>query len=178
MNFKRIISLIALCIALTACGASPDGAVRQAPKPQNADVVNSPPAAKPETVGSCVASEGKIGRPYTIRGVRYTPKLNPNYNATGKASYYGKSHHGKMTANGETFDMNALSAAHTTLPLPTCVIVTNLRNNKSILLRVNDRGPFVKGRIIDVSYRAAQILDFVNSGLTEVRVEVVKGSAP
>jgi rare lipoprotein A len=62
--------------------------------------------------------------------------------------------------------------------LPTCVIVTNLRNNKSILLRVNDRGPFVKGRIIDVSYRAAQILDFVNSGLTEVRVEVVKGSAP
>ncbi len=108
-----------------------------------------------------------------MRGVRYTPQRDPDYKATGLASFYGKNHHGNQTANGERFNMYALSAAHTTLPLPSCVRVTNLKNNKSVVLRVNDRGPFIKGRIIDVSYAAAKELDFIGAGLTEVRVEAV-----
>ena len=126
-----------------------------------------------ETASTCKETNGKVGRPYVIGGVRYTPKHEPDYSDVGTASYYGKNHHGNMTANGETFNMNAMSAAHTTLPLPSCVRVTNLENNKSIILRINDRGPFIKGRIIDVSYAAAKELDFLGSGLAKVRVELV-----
>ncbi len=149
--------------------------VVRAPSPVYPDVTASKPVppVKVVSAGNCVAENGKVGRPYTISGVRYTPARNPNYDKTGVASYYGKNHHGNQTANGERFNMNALSAAHTTLPLPTCVKVTNLKNNKSIILRVNDRGPFVKGRIIDVSYAAAKELDFIGAGITQVRVEAM-----
>lgn len=94
---------------------------------------------------------------------------------TGLASYYGHQYHGRTTANGETYDENQLTAAHRTLPFDTRVRVTNLTNGKEVVLRINDRGPFVDGRIIDVSYRAAGELDFVAAGVVKVRVEVLPG---
>ena len=176
MKTKRIITTILFPLTLAACSTSPNIAVINVPSPEQPNVTTPKPTppSKPVIAGNCIAENGKIGRPYTISGVRYTPQRNPNYNKVGTASFYGKKHHGNQTANGERFNMNALSAAHTTLPLPTCVKVTNLKNNKSVVLRVNDRGPFVKGRIIDVSYAAAIELDFVGAGLTEVRVEALK----
>lgn len=114
----------------------------------------------------------KVGLPYKIAGRWYYPKVEPNYDKVGLASWYGKQFHGKPTANGEVFNMNALTAAHKTLPLPTFVKVTNLSNRRSIVLRVNDRGPFVDDRIIDVSRRAAQLLGFEQKGVTKVRVQI------
>ena len=113
----------------------------------------------------------KIGDPYLVEGKIYYPKANNNYNETGVASWYGKKFHKKETANGEVFDMYKVSAAHKTLPLPSRVRVTNLENKKSIILRVNDRGPFAKNRIIDLSMRAAEILGFKEQGTAQVRVE-------
>ena len=117
----------------------------------------------------------KVGKPYQIEGVWYYPKADPHYDQTGIASWYGEPFHGRKTANGETYDMNALTAAHKTLPMPVHVKVTNLDNDRSLVLRVNDRGPFVAGRIIDVSRRAAQLLDFQDQGTARVRVQVVDG---
>ncbi len=115
-------------------------------------------------------SKVKVGKPYQIKGVWYYPKRQPDYDETGIASWYGEPFHGRKTANGERYDMNALTAAHKTLPLPTNVRVTNLGNGRSLMLRVNDRGPFVHGRIIDVSRRAAQLLGFQGAGTAKVRV--------
>jgi len=113
----------------------------------------------------------KVGTPYQIGGVWYYPKEDPFYNETGIASWYGHDFHGKLTANGEQYNMDALTAAHRTLPLPTIVRVTNLENGKSLRLRVNDRGPYARGRIIDVSRRAADLLGFQRNGTARVRVE-------
>lgn len=113
----------------------------------------------------------KVGNPYKVAGKWYYPKEDPTYDEVGYASWYGKDFHGKLTANGEIYNMNALTAAHKTLPMPTFVKVTNLENNRSIVLRVNDRGPFVAGRLIDVSRRGAQLLGFQKQGITRVRVQ-------
>lgn len=113
----------------------------------------------------------KIGNPYKIAGVWYYPKSDPGYDQTGLASWYGQKFHNKSTANGEIFNMNALTAAHKTLPLPSFVKVTNLKNGRNLILRVNDRGPFVGDRIIDVSRRAAQLLGFDRDGVTKVRIQ-------
>ncbi len=113
----------------------------------------------------------KVGTPYKIDGVWYYPKEDPDYDRTGVASWYGRDFHGKKTANGEKYDMHALTAAHPTLPMPTRVRVTNLENGRSLELRVNDRGPFRKGRIIDVSKRASQLLGFQEQGTAKVRVQ-------
>jgi rare lipoprotein A len=120
----------------------------------------------------------KVGDPYQINGVWYYPAEDYGYSETGIASFYGGegqgvNFHGRNTANGEVYDMNALTAAHQTLPLPSLVRVTNLENGRSVVLRVNDRGPFVRGRIIDVSRRSAQLLGFENQGIARVRVEVM-----
>ena len=114
----------------------------------------------------------KIGQPYQINGVWYYPKADPSYDETGIASWYGHPFHGAATANGETYDMDGMTAAHQTLPLPTDVRVTNLENGRSVIVRVNDRGPFVNGRIIDVSRRAARLLGFYESGTAKVRVQI------
>ena len=119
----------------------------------------------------------KIGKPYTINGVWYYPKEDPTYDETGIASWYGSAFHGKVTANGERYDMNTMTAAHKTLPMPSIVEVTNLENGRVLRLRVNDRGPFVQGRIIDVSRRAAEMLGFRNKGTARVRVRLA-GAAP
>jgi rare lipoprotein A len=115
----------------------------------------------------------KIGQPYQIQGVWYYPGEDPQYRKAGIASWYGEKFHGRRTANGEIYDMNALTAAHKTLPMPVQVRVTNLGNGRSLVLRVNDRGPFVNGRIIDVSRRAAQLLGFQKQGTAKVLVVVL-----
>lgn len=116
----------------------------------------------------------KIGNPYEIAGQWYYPAVDYEYNETGIASWYGPKFHGKKTANGEIFDQYEVSAAHRTLPLPSIVRVTNLENGKSLKVRVNDRGPFAHGRIIDMSRRAAQLLGFEKQGTAKVLVEIVE----
>jgi peptidoglycan lytic transglycosylase len=112
--------------------------------------------------------------PYQVNGVWYYPKVDYSYDRTGTASWYGEQFNERPTSDGEIFDMNELSAAHKTLPLPSVVEVTNLQNGRELQLRVNDRGPFVDGRLIDVSRRAAQLLGFERSGTAPVRVRVLK----
>jgi rare lipoprotein A len=119
----------------------------------------------------------RVGQPYTIGGRTYVPTENPHYRAEGVASWYGEDFHGRLTANGEIYDMQSMSAAHTTLPLPSYARVTNLSNNKSVIVRVNDRGPYHSDRVIDVSVKAANLLGFYGAGLAPVRVEYV-GVAP
>ena len=116
----------------------------------------------------------RVGEPYEINGVWYYPAVDYDYDRTGVASWYGEEFEGRLTANGEIFDLNDLTAAHTTLPMPSIVQVTNLENGRSLQLRINDRGPFVGGRLIDVSRRAAQLLGFENQGTTLVRVTILK----
>jgi rare lipoprotein A len=116
-------------------------------------------------------------RPYQIRGRWYRPEEQPSYDETGLASWYGDPFHGRPTATGERFDMHELTAAHKTLPLPGLVEVTNLANGRRVVLRVNDRGPFVDGRIIDLSRGAAEALDMLGRGVGEVRVRYL-GRAP
>jgi rare lipoprotein A len=127
-------------------------------------------------VASSSAGPGtyRVGVPYKIKGVWYYPAVDYNYDTTGTASWYGEEFEGRLTANGEIFDLNQLTAAHTTLPMPSIVQVTNLENGRSLQLRVNDRGPFVDGRLIDVSRRAAQLLGFERRGTTLVRVKILK----
>lgn len=115
-----------------------------------------------------------IGEDYRIANRTYKPKADPNYDRVGVASFYGRAFHGRKTANGEVFDMYALSAAHPTLPIPSYVRVTNLANDRSVVVRVNDRGPFAHGRIIDVSQRAAEVLGFTRHGTAKVRVQYVE----
>jgi rare lipoprotein A len=119
----------------------------------------------------------QVGKPYKIRGKWYYPKEDLAYNRTGTASWYGDAFHGRKTANGEVYDMNQLSAAHPTMPLPSYAKVTNMKNGNTIIVRVNDRGPYAHGRIIDMSKRAAQMLDYTGSGTAQVRVQYV-GRAP
>src|SRR5665213_240912 len=116
----------------------------------------------------------KIGAPYTVKGVTYHPHVDYAFDRVGVASWYGEQSQGRYTANGEVFDLNGVTAAHTTLPLPSIVEVVNLRNNRALRIRVNDRGPFVDGRLIDLSRRAAQLLGFERNGTTMVRVKVLR----
>ena len=116
----------------------------------------------------------KVGNPYQIFGVSYVPQNYENYEEVGAASWYGDDFHGRPTANGETYNSSEMTAAHRTLPLPSLVRVTNLKNNKSVIVRVNDRGPFAKNRIIDVSERAAIALGFRDTGTTDVKIELMK----
>jgi rare lipoprotein A len=118
----------------------------------------------------------RVGEPYVIGGRVYVPDENPRYRAEGLASWYGDDFHGRLTANGEVFDLNGISAAHPTMPLPSYARVTNLSNGRSLIVRVNDRGPYHSDRIMDLSVRSAQLLGFHGRG-TAVRVEYA-GRAP
>ncbi|WP_316192562.1 septal ring lytic transglycosylase RlpA family protein [Bradyrhizobium sp. SZCCHNRI1029] len=119
----------------------------------------------------------RIGKPYTVAGKTYVPEEDTNYRAEGMASWYGDDFHGRLTANGEVFDMTSLTAAHPTLPLPSYARVTNLASGKSLIVRINDRGPYHGNRLIDVSNKAADLLEFKGNGVARVRVEYV-GRAP
>lgn len=116
----------------------------------------------------------KIGEPYSIFGVSYTPQNYESFEESGTASWYGSEFHGKQTANGEIYNMGDITAAHPTLPLPSLIKATNLKNGKSTIVRVNDRGPFAKNRIIDFSERTAEILGFKDKGTTEVKIELLR----
>jgi rare lipoprotein A len=139
----------------------------------------APVAAGPETRGQPTSRYNgyKVGQPYQVRGVWYYPKAQPDYDQIGIASWYGDQFHNHYTADGEVFDMHLPSAAHTTLPLPSLVEVTNLANGRTLVVRVNDRGPFVDGRIIDLSKEAATELGFMTAGVTKVRVRYIGQAA-
>jgi rare lipoprotein A len=171
-----------------ACSRGQDSNIpsaRMASKPAEATKVVDPKYGTSASVR--VVSDGqnvpkgnggyKIGKPYKIAGRWYTPAEDPNYDRQGRGSWYGTDFHGRKTANGEVFDMNALTAAHPTLPLPSYVYVTNLANNRTILVRVNDRGPYSNDRIIDMSRASSRALGFENQGITQVRVKFA-GRAP
>ena len=115
----------------------------------------------------------QVGKPYTVRGKVYTPTEDPNYYATGQASWYGSDFHGRRTANGEIFSANAITGASPVLPLPSYVRVTNTDNGRSLVVRVNDRGPYMPGRIMDLSHRAAEMLGYVNNGHANIAVQYV-----
>lgn len=119
----------------------------------------------------------KVGKPYQIKGRWYTPRVDPTYDEAGQASWYGPNFHGKKTANGEVFDQDALTAAHPTIPLPSYAYVTNLENGRTLLVRINDRGPFANDRILDASARVARELGFYEQGTARVRVKYA-GRAP
>lgn len=119
----------------------------------------------------------QIGKPYMVRGKMYYPKEDKNYRKVGLASWYGDAFHGRLTANGEVYDMTHLTAAHPTMPLPSYARVTNMANGSSVVVRVNDRGPYAHGRLIDLSHKAATMLDYAHAGTAKVKVEYI-GRAP
>jgi rare lipoprotein A len=119
----------------------------------------------------------RVGKPYVIAGRTYVPREDKHYRGEGLGSWYGEDFHGRLTANGEVYDMEALSAAHPTMPLPSYARVTNLVNGRSIVVRVNDRGPYHQDREIDLSMKAADVLGYKKRGTTRVRVEYI-GPAP
>jgi rare lipoprotein A len=167
-RFAPIGACALLCAALANCSNGVDSRYGVSPSPR----VVADGDAVPKGGGTY-----HVGAPYTVAGRTYVPEENPNYQATGLASWYGDDFHGRLTANREVFDLNGITGAHPTLPLPSYVRVTNLSNGRSLIVRINDRGPYHGNRIIDVSTRAAQLLNFRVSGTAWVRVEYV-GRAP
>lgn len=162
------------CLALANCSSSTTSFSRVDPK---YGVSSSPRVVG---FGEAVPKGGgtyRVGKPYVVAGRTYVPEENADYRAEGIASWYGDDFHGRLTANGEVFDMASLTAAHPTLPIPSYARVTNVKNGKSLIVRVNDRGPYHGNRLIDVSNKAAELLEFKGNGTARVRVEYV-GRAP
>lgn len=177
-NMMRAALFVCVGIALSACGSATNTTksshVNHKTKFTSKEFGVS--ASKRVTTSKRVKKGGgsfKIGKPYKVRGKWYHPKEEPNYDKKGYASWYGPNFHGRKTANGEIYDQYHLSGAHPTFPLPSYARVTNLKNGHSVIIRVNDRGPYAHGRIIDVSSKAADLLDFKREGTAKVRVEYV-----
>ena len=160
MNFIRFGIVFGVLGLLGACSSS-SPEITDPPQKQAAAIINQ-------------GGVYKVGNPYKVLGRWYYPKEDYSYKEEGVASWYGPDFHAKRTANGEKYDMHALTAAHKTLPLPSIVRVTNLENGRSLVVRVNDRGPYARNRIIDVSKRVAQLLGFLEQGTAKVRVEVLE----
>src|ERR1700760_117173 len=170
----RCAAAISLCLALANCASSGKFAGRVDPK---YGVSSSPRVV---AYGDPVPKGGgtyRVGKPYTVAGRVYVPEEDAGYRAEGMASWYGDDFHGRLTANGEVVDMASPPAAPPTLPMPSYARVTNLSNGKSLIVRVNDRGPYHGNRLIDVSNKAAELLEFKGNGVARVRVEYV-GRAP
>jgi rare lipoprotein A len=168
------VAALTVCLLVANCASSSKFSSRVDPR---YGVSSSPRVVE---LGDPVPKGGgtyRIGKPYTVAGRVYVPEEDVNYQQDGVASWYGDDFHGRLTANGEVFDMGALTAAHPTLPLPSYARVTNFANGKSLIVRVNDRGPYHGNRLIDVSNKAAELLEFKGSGVAKVRVEYV-GRAP
>lgn len=155
----RVLAILLLA-ALVGCGTPGKQTVGAPPSPRE------PPDDR---------SSYKVGTPYRISGRTYYPKAVDRHVETGTASWYGRRFHGRRTANGETFNMYAMTAAHRTLPMPSVVRVTRLDNGRSVVVRVNDRGPFKDNRIVDLSLRAAEKLGIRRRGIAKVRVELLPG---
>ncbi len=163
MSFNKLkigAFVLGISMSLCACGT---------PSPEVTD--------PPQKQALAIKNQGgsyKIGNPYKILGRWYYPKEDYSYSEIGTASWYGPDFHAKRTANGEKYNMHSLTAAHRTLPLPSIVRVTNLENGRSLIVRVNDRGPYARNRIIDVSKKVAQLLGFMEKGTAKVKVEIME----
>jgi rare lipoprotein A len=188
---NRLFVIVLLAAMLSACGSTPNrsGPVERAPSGGGGGYYldDGPGANAPtniEAIPNAVPKIEPLGRgtmrPYTVMGRNYTPmtRLEP-YKARGVASWYGRRYHGKQTSSGEIYDMYAMTAAHTILPIPSYVRVTNVANGRSVVLRVNDRGPFIDSRLIDLSYTAAYKLGILGAGSGMVEVEsIIPGQSP
>lgn len=187
-SLVKVAAFIVLGFGLSACNSTSSG-ISTALNVGQADINNKTKfssaaygvAASPRLTTSNRVKKGGgravVGKPYKIKGKWYYPKEDFNYDKVGMASWYGPNFHGRLTANGEIYDQNHLSAAHPTFPLPSYARVTNQANGKSVIVRVNDRGPYAHGRIIDLSSRAADTLDTKAKGVAKVRVQYI-GRAP
>src|ERR1035437_8651475 len=164
----RLIGLVAGCLALANCAGGLSGRVD--PKYGVSSSARVVEPGQPVPKGGGVY---RVGKPYLVGGREYVPQEDVNYSAVGLASWYGDDFHGRYTANGEIFDMASISAAHPTMPLPSYARITNLANHRSIIVRVNDRGPYAAGRVMDVSARAAEMLDFKRMGTASVKVDYI-----
>ena len=176
-NSGKWLALTLLCAFTASCSTTKDTAEKsKRSKEYFAESVYGVKAS-PRLVASGPVPKGggryMVGKPYVVKGKTFVPKENPNYDKVGVASWYGDAFHGRMTANGELYDKEHLSAAHPTLPLPSYARVTNLNTGSSVIVRINDRGPFHKGRIIDLSRKTADMLDMKHSGTGEVRVQYI-----
>ncbi len=190
--------LICAIITLAACGGAPARKAETSSSPAPVVQARSAPAASggylegdgpgadvpanldaiPDAVPQAEPLHRYANRPYTALGKTYTPlAATGNYKERGSASWYGKKFHGRRTSTGEVYDMYAMTAAHPTLPLPSYARVTNVANGKSVVVRINDRGPFLHERIIDLSYTAAHKLGYIGSGSAEVEVESLASDA-
>jgi rare lipoprotein A len=170
----RIAAAIAGALALAGCASSEKFARKVDPR------YGVPSSPRVVELGERAPKGGgvyRVGKPYTVAGRTYVPEENVNFRSEGLASWYGRDFHGRLTANGEVFDMEAITAAHPTLPMPSYVRVTNLANRRSLIVRVNDRGPFHSDRVIDLSHKSAQLLGFKDNGVARVRVEYVGRAA-
>jgi rare lipoprotein A len=172
---RKLAPLAALSGALAAGGCAQAPSQQQHAKEYFPEGVYGKASPRVVADGEDVPKGGGqylVGKPYTVAGKTYVPSER-KYAAAGLASWYGDAFHGRRTANGEIYDKNGISAAHPTMPLPSYARVTNLRNHRSIIVRVNDRGPYHGGRIMDLSAKAAEALDYKHLGTAKVQVEYV-----
>lgn len=183
-RLRGAVSLAAVALFTVAC-ASPQPKAMVNKKPRSKEyfaeseygVKASPRVTNARSNLPRGGGRDQVGKPYKVRGKMYYPKEEKDYRKTGLASWYGDAFHGRLTANGEVYDMTHLTAAHPTMPLPSYARVTNLENGNSVIVRVNDRGPYAHNRLIDLSSRAADMLDYKRNGTAKVQVEYV-GRAP
>lgn len=175
-NSGKWFGLFLLCAFTASCSTTKTAEKPKRSKEYFAESVYGVKAS-PRLVASGPVPKGggryMVGKPYVVKGKTFVPKENPSYDKVGVASWYGDAFHGRMTANGELYDKEHLSAAHPTLPLPSYARVTNMNTGSSVIVRINDRGPFHQGRIIDLSRKTADMLDMKHSGTGEVRVQYI-----
>jgi rare lipoprotein A len=175
MKFRFLLVVVTALAA--GCASAPRGGYYQDDGPHRRPEVDV--SKVPDAVPRNEPHNERNNRPYNVFGVSYRPlKTSKGYRERGVASWYGKKFHGQRTANGETYDMYAMTAAHKTLPLPSYLRVRNLNNGKSVIVRVNDRGPFRENRIVDLSYAAAAKLGIIGTGTGIVEVEALSGDEP
>ncbi|MGV8939352.1 MAG: septal ring lytic transglycosylase RlpA family protein [Allorhizobium sp.] len=173
----RCLALSLLCVGVSSCSSTTSGKKKTTHGKEYFSESAYGVKASPRMVSSGPIPKGggrfMVGKPYQVAGKTYVPKDNPSYDKVGMASWYGSAFHGRQTANGELYDQGYLSAAHPTLPLPSYARVTNIENGSSVIVRINDRGPFHSNRLIDLSSKTAELLDMQHSGTAKVRVQYV-----
>lgn len=172
----RWFALSLMCATVAACGTAQVAKKRSHPKEYFSEKEYGVKASPRVAAGNNIPKGGGrylVGNPYQVKGKWYYPKEDFSYDKIGVASWYGSAFHGRLTANGEVYDQMHLSAAHPTFPLPSYARVTNLENGSSVIVRVNDRGPYHEGRIVDLSNKTADMLDLQHSGTGQVRVQYV-----
>jgi rare lipoprotein A len=172
----RAATAVAAALLLASCASAPPKPTKRSKEYFSEKEYGVKASPRVVNYGEPVPQGGgryMVGKPYTVKGRVYKPTENPRYAAVGLASWYGSAFHGRYTANGEVYDMDGLSAAHPTMPLPSYARVTNTRNGRSVMVRVNDRGPYAHDRVIDLSSKTAEVLDMKHHGTVKVKVEYV-----